>query len=60
MENDMVSQVTMRPVDVPVALRLAERPELSYEALHNDLGISTSTAFEAVARRGSCTLTRAR
>jgi hypothetical protein len=49
----MVSQVTMRPVDVPVALRLAEEPELSYEALHNDLGISTSTAFQAVARLGA-------
>lgn len=46
----MSKNVTLRPVDIPVALRLAERPDSTYEALSKDLGISTSTAHEALQR----------
>lgn len=46
----MAKQLTLRPVDVPVALRLAVQPESTFEALRDDLGISTSTAHEAVMR----------
>jgi len=40
----------LKPVDVPVALRLAEKPEAKYSELAADLGISSSTAHAAVRR----------
>lgn len=40
----------LRPVDVPVALSLAVRPNATYADLAHDLGISTSTAHGAVER----------
>lgn len=40
----------LRPVDIPVALRLAERPDSSFARLSADLGISTSTAHAATQR----------
>lgn len=46
----MSRQLTLRPVDIPVALRLAEEPDATYETLSRNLGISTSTAHGAVER----------
>jgi hypothetical protein len=46
----MSKQMALRPLDVPVALRLAECPEATFEALHDALGISVSTAHDAVVR----------
>jgi hypothetical protein len=46
----VANQITLRPLDIPVALRLVETPEATYEALHADLGISASTAHQAVDR----------
>lgn len=46
----MGKQITLRPLDVPVALRLVEEPDSTYERLHEDLGISASTAHGAVER----------
>ncbi len=46
----MPSQLVLRPIDVAVALRLAEAPEATYEALQRDLCISRSTAHESVRR----------
>lgn len=40
----------LKPVDVPVALRLAQKPEAKYAELAADLGISSSTAYGAVRR----------
>lgn len=45
-----MKQVVLRPGDVPVALRLAERPQSTFNELREDLGISVSTAHEAVQR----------
>lgn len=41
---------TLRPVDVPVLLYLAEHPEASFAQVAEVLGISTSTAHAARAR----------
>lgn len=46
----MPKQLALRPIDIPVALRLAVQPESTFEALRDDLGISTSTAHDAVTR----------
>jgi hypothetical protein len=46
----MGKQTTLRPLDIPVALRLAEAPDATYEALRGALGISASTAHQAVDR----------
>lgn len=46
----MSRQITLRPVDVPVALRLVETPEATYAQLGEDLGISSSSAHAAVHR----------
>jgi DNA-binding Lrp family transcriptional regulator len=46
----MKQHPVLRPLDIPVALRLAERPDLGYKDLHDDLGISASTAHDAVQR----------
>ncbi|MGH7537642.1 MAG: helix-turn-helix domain-containing protein [Gemmatimonadales bacterium] len=40
----------LNPVDVPVALRLADAPEASYQRISDDLGISPSTAHKSVQR----------
>lgn len=40
----------LRPLDVPVALSLAVRPNATFAELARDLGISTSTAHGAVER----------
>lgn len=45
-----MKQLALRPLDIPVALRLAERPDATFQDLHEDLGISASTAHEAVQR----------
>jgi DNA-binding Lrp family transcriptional regulator len=50
--------IPLHPVDVPVALRLAESPEPSYQTISSDLGISTSTAHAAVARLQDAGLVR--
>lgn len=55
-ENDnsrrdgMVRQQTLRPVDLVVALRLARVPGERYESMAGALGISLSTAHQAVNR----------
>lgn len=41
---------SLKPIDIVVALRLAESPEAKYEQLGNDLGISASWAHAAVQR----------
>lgn len=46
----MSGLVPLHPVDMPVALRLAEAPEEKYADLGASLGISMSTAHAAVAR----------
>ena len=46
----MPKQLQLRPFDIPVALRLAECPEQTFTALHEDLGISVSTAHASVER----------
>jgi DNA-binding Lrp family transcriptional regulator len=45
-----MKQIALRPLDVPVALRLAERPEATFQDIGEDLGISASTAHDAVKR----------
>lgn len=45
-----MKQVTLRPLDVPVALRLAEKPGATFQELQEDLGISASTAHDSVGR----------
>lgn len=42
--------MSLNSLDIPVALRLAEAPGSTYQALRDDLGISTSTAHKAVYR----------
>lgn len=51
-------QETLRPVDVVVALRLALQPGELYESLASTLGISVSTAHQAVQRLTSAGLVR--
>jgi DNA-binding Lrp family transcriptional regulator len=46
----MGKQMTLRPLDIPVALRLVEEPGSTYQQIHEDLGISASTAHGAVER----------
>lgn len=54
----MSKRITLRPIDIPVALRIAERPHATFEALRNDLGISTSTAHQAVERLSAAGIIR--
>lgn len=49
----------LKPLDLVVALRLAEAPEEKYEQLAADLGISSSTAHAAVRRLQTAGLVRA-
>jgi DNA-binding Lrp family transcriptional regulator len=46
----MIDIEPLKPVDVVVALRLAEAPDAKYDELSADLGISTSTAHASVRR----------
>lgn len=46
----MHNQISLSPVDVPVALRLAACQGATYAAIAEDLGISVSTAHQAVRR----------
>jgi len=48
----------LKPVDVVVALRLAELPQAKYEQLSADLGISSSTAHGSVQRLQAAGLLR--
>jgi len=48
----------LKPIDVVVALRLAETPEARYEQLRGDLGISASWAHGAVQRLRAAGLLR--
>jgi hypothetical protein len=57
-EEAMMEQPVLRPLDVVVALRLAETPEATYEALQRDLHISKSTAHESVRRLQAARLLR--
>jgi DNA-binding Lrp family transcriptional regulator len=54
----MPKQPALRPVDLVVALGLSELPGASYEQLHNMLGISASTAHDAVRRLRGAGLVR--
>lgn len=51
-------QQVLRPVDLAVALRLAFEPEERYESLAEVLGVSLSTAHQAVRRLESAGLVR--
>lgn len=46
----MPRTMSLRPIDIPVALRLAQIPDATYQVLAENLGISTSTAHQAVER----------
>jgi DNA-binding Lrp family transcriptional regulator len=46
----MHTQISLAPVDVPVALRLAACHGATYAAIARDLGISVSTAHHAIRR----------
>lgn len=46
----MAKQISLQPIDVAIALRLAESLGAAYESLHEDLGISISDAHYAVER----------
>jgi hypothetical protein len=50
MENNLSNPSVLRPLDVAVAIRLAQTPGATFEALGRDLFMSTSTAHEAVKR----------
>ncbi|HYU08687.1 MAG TPA: nucleotidyltransferase domain-containing protein [Gemmatimonadales bacterium] len=54
----MIALQPLKPVDVVVGLRLAEGPELKYDELSADLGISSSTAHAAVRRLQAAGLLR--
>jgi len=54
----MAALEPLKPIDVVVALRLAETPEAKYEQLRADLGISTSWAHAAVGRLQAAGLLR--
>jgi DNA-binding Lrp family transcriptional regulator len=43
-------QLVLRPLDVPVALRFAECPGAPYHQIAEDLGMSSATVHESVAR----------
>jgi hypothetical protein len=58
LEAAMLDRIVLRPIDVAVALRLAEAPEATYEALQRDLRISKSTAHESVRRLQAARLLR--
>lgn len=46
----MQNLISLHPVDVPVALRLAETPDARYQDLGASVGVSVSTAHAAVQR----------
>jgi hypothetical protein len=54
----MLALEPLKPIDVVVALRLAEGPEAKYEQLRADLGISASWAHAAVQRLQAANLLR--
>lgn len=54
----MAALEPLKPVDVVVALRLAEAPDAKYEQLGADLGISSSSAHAAVGRLQAAGLLR--
>jgi len=54
----MVAFKPLKPIDLVVALRLAEVPEAKYDRLRADLGISASWAFAAVGRLQAAGLLR--
>lgn len=54
----MIKQEALKPQDIAVALRLAEKPEAQYADLGSDLGMSVSTAHKAVERLQSAGLLR--
>lgn len=54
----MIAVQPLKPVDVVVGLRLAEAPGAKYAQLSADLGISSSTAHEAVRRLDAAGLLR--
>jgi hypothetical protein len=44
------SSHALKPIDVPVALRLAQKPEAKYAELGHDMAISSSQSFASVKR----------
>ena len=52
--------VVLQPIDVPVALSLAERPGPTFAELGNQLGISPSTAHASVRRLTAAGLVQTR
>jgi DNA-binding Lrp family transcriptional regulator len=56
--EEVVAFEPLKPVDVVVALRLAETPEAKYQQLSDDLGISASWAHAAVRRLQAAGLLR--
>lgn len=46
----MYKSLYLKPIDVPVVMRLAAAPEATYQALAHDLMASTSTIHQAVKR----------
>jgi hypothetical protein len=54
----MPKQSVLRPSDIGVALGLVESPNVSFQQLHDMLGISVSNAFDAVRRLREAGLVR--
>ena len=54
----MIDFEPLKPIDVVVALRLAEAPDAKYDQLSADLGISSSTAHASVRRLQAAGLLR--
>ncbi|HEY4129456.1 MAG TPA: hypothetical protein VGM50_02510 [Gemmatimonadaceae bacterium] len=55
----MPTQLALRPLDVPVALQLADPSDLTYEQVGAMLGISQSTAHDSVRRLRAAGLVQA-
>ena len=55
----MSAQIALRPMDVPVALQLADSGSQTYEQIGDMLGISQSTAHDSVRRLRVAGLVRA-
>jgi len=54
----MPKQPVLRPLDIPVALKLSQEPEATFESIGDDLGLSASTAHGAVRRLQDAGLVR--
>jgi DNA-binding Lrp family transcriptional regulator len=52
------SQMVLRPLDIPVALRFAECPGAPYRQIADDLGMSSATVHESVSRLEQAQLLR--